>query len=83
MLVDTKTMVSITDANQNFSKVAKLVDEKGSVVILKNNTPRYLILDINKVEESTEATEASDDTVLDISNKLIAKNLEAYKVLAK
>lgn len=83
MLVDTKTMVSITDANQNFSKVAKLVDEKGSVVILKNNTPRYLILDINKVEESTESTEASDDTVLDISNKLIAKNLEAYKVLAK
>lgn len=80
MLVDTKTMVSITDANQNFSKVAKLVDEKGSVVILKNNTPRYLILDINKAEE---ATEASDDTVLDISNKLIAKNLEAYKVLAK
>ena len=80
MLVDTKTMVSITDANQNFSKVAKLVDEKGSVVILKNNTPRYLILDINKAEE---ASEASDDTVLDISNKLIAKNLEAYKVLAK
>lgn len=80
MLVDTKTMVSITDANQNFSKVAKLVDEKGSVVILKNNTPRYLILDLNKAEE---ATEASDDTVLDISNKLIAKNLEAYKVLAK
>ena len=83
MLVDTKTMVSITEANQNFSKVAKLVDEKGSVVILKNNTPRYLILDINKAEEVTEATEASDDTVLDISNKLIAKNLEAYKVLAK
>ena len=80
MLVDTKTMVSITEANQNFSKVAKLVDEKGSVVILKNNTPRYLILDINKAEE---ATEASDDTVSDISNKLIAKNLEAYKVLAK
>lgn len=80
MLVDTKTMVSITEANQNFSKVAKLVDEKGSVVILKNNTPRYLILDLNKAEE---ATEASDDTVLDISNKLIAKNLEAYKVLAK
>ena len=80
MLVDTKTMVSISEANQNFSKVAKLVDEKGSVVILKNNTPRYLILDLNKAEE---ATEASDDTVLDISNKLIAKNLEAYKVLAK
>ncbi len=35
MTVDTNTMVSITEANQNFSKVARLVDELGSVVILK------------------------------------------------
>ena len=42
MTVDTNTMVSITEANQNFSKVARLVDELGSVVILKNNAPKYL-----------------------------------------
>ena len=28
MTVDTNTMVSITEANQNFSKVARLVDEQ-------------------------------------------------------
>lgn len=33
MMVDTENLVSITEANQNFSKVAKLVDQKGSVVI--------------------------------------------------
>ena len=27
MTIDTKTMVSISDANQNFSKVTKIVDE--------------------------------------------------------
>ena len=40
MKINTKSMVSITEANQNFSKVARLVDEVGSAVILKNNTPR-------------------------------------------
>ena len=44
MMIDTKNLVSITEANQNFSKVARLVDERGSAVILKNNIPRYLIV---------------------------------------
>ena len=41
MTIDTNTMISITEANQNFSKVAKVVDEHGTAVILKNNVPRY------------------------------------------
>ncbi len=80
MLIDTNSLVSITEANQNFSKVAKLVDEKGSVVILKNNVPRYLIIDFNKAEDLSEV---SDEQVSEISNKLINQNIEAYKVLAK
>lgn len=80
MLIDTNSLVSITEANQNFSKVAKLVDEKGSVVILKNNVPRYLIIDFNKAEDMSEV---SDEQVSEISNKLINQNIEAYKVLAK
>jgi antitoxin Phd len=35
MTISKNTMVSITEANQNFSKVARLVDEHGTVVILK------------------------------------------------
>ena len=42
MNVNTNSLISITEANQNFSKVARLVDENGAVVILKNNVPRYL-----------------------------------------
>lgn len=49
MNVNTKTMVSISEANQNFSKVARLVDQYGSAVILKNNSPRYLILESIKL----------------------------------
>ena len=43
MLVNTKDLISLTEANQNFSKVTRTVDEKGSVIILKNNIPRYIV----------------------------------------
>ena len=80
MTIDTNTMVSISEANQNFSKVARLVDEKGSAVILKNNVPRYLVIDFSKANADIVT---SDDDVLSISKKLIAQNKEAYEVLAK
>ena len=41
MNINTNNLVSITEANQNFSKVARLVDENGSAVILKNNVPQF------------------------------------------
>ncbi len=80
MLVNTNTLVSITEANQNFSKVARLVDERGSAVILKNNVPRYLIIDFSQAEQQQAANDAD---VLEISKRLIAQNREAYEVLAK
>lgn len=80
MNIDTKTMISITEANHNFSKVAKLVDEHGTAVILKNNVPRYLVLDFSKAEE-TKTAETED--VLAVSRRLIEQNRQAYKVLAE
>ncbi|MDE7424809.1 MAG: type II toxin-antitoxin system Phd/YefM family antitoxin [Lachnospiraceae bacterium] len=80
MTINTDTMVSITEANQNFSKVARLVDEHGTAVILKNNVPRYLVIDFSKVENDTIA---SNEDVLSISKGLIEQNKEAYEVLAK
>ena len=80
MTVDTNTMISITEANQNFSKVTKLVDERGAAVILKNNTPRYLVIDFSKAERERGA---STEDVMAVSEKLIQQNMEAYEVLAK
>ncbi|WP_305734488.1 type II toxin-antitoxin system Phd/YefM family antitoxin [uncultured Phocaeicola sp.] len=80
MTIDTATMISITEANQNFSKVAKLVDEHGTAVILKNNVPRYLVIDFSKAEK--EKTASTED-MLAISERLIRQNREAYEVLAK
>lgn len=80
MMVNTNNLVSITVANQNFSKVARLVDERGSAVILKNNVPRYLIVEFSQAEQLQAA---ADEDVMDISARLLRQNKDAYEVLAK
>ena len=80
MNIDSKTLISISEANQNFSKVARLVDQYGSAVILKNNAPRYMMVDFSKLEE---VEDASDDEVLASSRKLMERNRAVYEELAK
>lgn len=80
MLVNSKAMVSISEANQNFSRVARLADEQGTVVIMKNNAPRYLLIDFSQAEAMQAA---SDEEVLAVSARLMQKNRDAYEVLAK
>jgi antitoxin Phd len=59
MKVDLNNLISITEANQNFSKIARMVDEKGAVVILKNNAPRYVVIDYSKLQEETYVDDIS------------------------
>jgi antitoxin Phd len=80
MMVNTNNLVSITEANQNFSKVARMVDEQGAVVILKNNMPRYLVVEFGQAEQAQ--TVANED-VLTISQRLMEQNRGAYEELAK
>jgi antitoxin Phd len=80
MNINTDSMVSITEANQNFSRVARLVDKTGSAVILKNNVPRYLVIDFRQAEQERQAP---DEDVRAISRRLILQNREAYGELAK
>lgn len=80
MIVDTDMMISITEANQNFSKVTRIVDEHGAAVIMKNEVPCYLVVDFNN-EEKEKLASAED--VLAVSERLIKQNMQAYEVLAK
>lgn len=80
MNINTNNLVSITEANRNFSKVARLVDETGAAVILKNNVPRYLIVEFEQAEREQVA---SDEDVAAISKRLIDQNRQAYEELAK
>ena len=80
MNINTDNLVSITEANRNFSRIARLVDEKGSVVILKNNAPRYLLIEFSQAEQEQSV---SNEDVLLLSKRLIAQNREAYEELAQ
>ena len=78
MLVNTKKIVSMSEANQNFSKVAKMVDEDKSVVIMKNNKPKYVVLDF---EEFTKEAVSEEQTLDRIADKILEENIEAFKEL--
>ena len=57
-----------------------MVDENGAVVILKNNSPRYLLIEFEKAEKEQLA---DSEDLLTVSKRFIDKNREAYEVLAK
>ena len=70
----------MTDANQNFSKVVCLVDEQGTVVILKNNKPRYAVVDFSEYDSFQAYRRSLVDQTAD---RVIEENLEAFQELAK
>ena len=82
MNINLHNLVSISEANQNFSKVARLVDENGAAVILKNNKPRYVLIEYSQLEES-EAFDAEDIEVEDVAKSILSKHIKAFEALAK
>jgi antitoxin Phd len=79
MTIDVNNLVSITEANQNFSKVARLVDKTGTALILKNNVPRYIILDFAQLRgEET----VSKDEALSAARKILKTHIAAFEELA-
>lgn len=83
MMVNTSTLVPMTEANQNFSKVTRLVDETGLAVILKNNKPRYIVVDFDEYDEVQAVLEARKQKVEAAADRLITENMEALQELAK
>ena len=79
MDINIDNWVSISEANQNFSKVARLVDEKGTAVILKNNSPRYVLVDYNLFRQNTVADDADVDAA---ASRILTKHIKAFEALA-
>lgn len=80
MKINTETMVSMTEANQNFSKVARLIDEKCVAIITENNAPRCIVMEFNRLEKEKIAP---DEDILTLPKRYIDRNREAYLELAK
>ncbi len=78
MITNTKNLVSITDANQNFSKVVKKVEQNGDVIILKNNKPQYVV---SKFNENKLSSEIQMLTI--IAKMILTEHSAAFKELSQ
>ena len=83
MQINTNTIVSVTEANQNFSKVTRLVDEEGLAVILKNNKPKYIVVSFDEYDEIKTAMQNRRKRISDLADELLNENMEALTELAK
>ena len=80
MTINTNTIVSVSEANQNFSRVTRIADKNGQAVIFKNNRPKYLLLDI----ESCPVLDMTDDEKIDlVAARILKKYKPAFLELAK
>ena len=80
MKINSENIVSFTEAKQNFSKVARLVDEKGAAIIMENNAPRYVLLDFDLFSQHATADDASLDAA---AERILKKHIRAFEELAK
>ena len=80
MMIDTNTVVSVSEANQNFSRVTRIADRNGQVVIFKNNRPKYILLDMDQ----SPLLDITDDEKIDIvAARILKKYKPAFEELAK
>ncbi len=80
MNINTETITTMTEANQNFSKVAKVAENNGKAVIFKNNKPKFLLIDV----DSNAYFDITDDEKIDVAAKRILNRFKpAFEELAK
>ena len=80
MTIYTNTIVSVSEANQNFSRVTRIADKNGKAVIFKNNRPKYLLQDI----ESSPILDMTDEEKIDlVAARILKKYKPAFLELAK
>lgn len=80
MTIDTNAIVSVSEANQNFSRVTRIADRNGQVVIFKNNRPKYILLDVDQ----SPLLDMTDDEKIDVAAARILKRFKpAFEELAK
>ncbi len=80
MILDTRQIITVTDANKNFSRATRIADEHGEAIVFKNNRPKYKLVNLD-LEPDLELT---DDEKIDIVAKRIMKRFKpAFLELAK
>ena len=80
MNIDTNTIVSVTEANQNFSRVTRIAEKSGQAIIFKNNRPKYMLVDL----DNFPLIDMTDDEKIDfVAARILKKYKSAFLELAK
>ena len=80
MMINPNASVSMTEANQNFSRVTRIADANGQAVVFKNNRPKYLLIDMDR----SPLLDMTDDEKIDVVAARIMKKFKpAFEELAK
>lgn len=80
MNIDSNRIVSITEANQNFSKITRLADKTGEVIIFKNNRPKYRLIDL---EQNPDLELTGDEAIDIVAARILKRYRPAFEELAK
>ena len=80
MKIDVNQIVSISEANQNFSAVAKRADKRGTVYIFKHNKPKYKLIDLERDEDITMTV---DEKIDFIAKRVLNEYRSDFEELAK
>ena len=80
MNIDSSAIVTATEANQNFSRISKLAEKKGHIVVFKNNKPKLLVIDLD-TEPQIEMTE--DEKIDFVAARILREHKAAFEELAK
>ncbi len=81
MTFKTEQIVTVTEANQNFSHVTRVAERYGSAVIFKNSRPRYVVYDLESADAPLELTD--EERVDVIAVRVLNKYHAAFEELAK
>ena len=80
MTINTNEIFTATEANQNFSRVAKAAEKRGRVVVFKNNRPKLLVIDLD-TEPQIDMTE--DEKLEFVAARILREHRAAFEELAK
>ena len=80
MYIDTDKIVTMTAANQNFSAVARQTDRDGKSIIFRNNSPKYILIDLDG-DEYLDLTE--EERIDVVARRIMKRHKDAFLELAK
>lgn len=87
MLLENYAVVDIQEANQNFSAVAQMADEKDVVIVTRQNKPAYAVIRLDVLEKEVSSDEPgqplSADAARKLSSQIIAEYRDVFEKLAK